>query len=131
MAGTTLDALPPAIALGGNELVLIYQPQPGNLLVPYVGLRCTTGQIAGLATSSGVASCSMRQLLAALSANSLLNTAFNALSTDINNYNNLAWNHAYTMTITDAFVTSFLEPTIGYTSVQMAALFAQALTFAV
>jgi hypothetical protein len=129
MAGTTLDVLPPALALQGNELLLIYQPQPGNLLVPYVGLRCTTGQVAELITGIGTINPSMRQLIAALANQGVLVSVFDALPADITNSYNIAYNHAYVMTIGDSFVTGFLQPTLGYSGAQMIALFDLALSF--
>lgn len=130
MAGTTLDQLPPALALSGAELVWLYQPGPNPLVTPWIGVRCTTSQIANLlSTSSGSGVCSMRQLLAAMAAAGVLVTAFEAVPADITDSNNIAWNHAYRMTISDPFITGFLQAAIGYTSVQMAALFVAALAY--
>ena len=130
MAGTTLDQLTPAISLNGSELVWIYQQGP-NESTPWIGLRCTTFQIADLINGSNAQSCSMRQLLAAMANNGVLVTAYEALPADLNNSYNIAWNHAYRMAITDPFITGFLEPAIGYNATQMAALFALAQTFPV
>ena len=47
MAGTTLNNLPLATSLGGAELIWIYQPT-GNPISPWVGIACTTQQIANL-----------------------------------------------------------------------------------
>ena len=131
MAGTTLDALPPAIALSGNELVWLYQPGTNPLTTPWIGVRCTTGQIANLLSGGGAASCSMRQLFAAMAAAGVLVTADQAVPADITNSSNIAWNHAYRMTITDPFITGFLEGAIGYSAAQMAALFVAALAYPV
>lgn len=132
MAGTTLDQLPPAIALTGAELVWIYQQGTNPLVTPWVGYRCTTSQIANLlSTGGGVGVCSMRQLFAAMANQNVMTTAFNQLPGDMTDANNIAWNHAYRMMISDSFVTGFLQPAIGYNDVQMVALFALALTFPV
>lgn len=130
MAGTTLDQLPPALALSGAELVWLYQPGPNPLVTPWIGVRCTTQQIALLLTTGGSTGvCSMRQLFAAMAAAGVMVTAFEALPADITDPNSIAWNHAYRMTIGDPFITGFLQAAIGYTSVQMAALFVAALAF--
>ena len=47
MAGVTLNNVPPALFLNGQELVWIYQPT-GLLTTPWVGLTCTTQQLATL-----------------------------------------------------------------------------------
>jgi len=131
MAGTTLTAIPPALALNGSELVWIYQ-QTGNPVNPWVGLRCTTSQVANLLTVGTLSnSISMRQLFAAMASQGVMVTAFEALPADITDSNNIAWQHAYRMTITDTFITGFLQPAIGYSTAQMQALFALALTFPV
>ena len=129
MAGTTLDELPSATSLSGQELLWVYQPT-GNSQAPWVGLSCTSSQLATLPPVGGT-TVSMRQLFAAMAADDVLVTAFEALSGDITNAYNIAWSHAYIMTIGDPFVTSFLMPAIGYNTAQMQALFAFALTFPV
>jgi hypothetical protein len=133
MTGTTLNNLPPAIALSGAELVWLYQPGPNPLVTPWIGVSCTTSQIANLLTTSGGGSstCSMRQLFAAMANQSVLVLAFGSLPGDQTNQYNIAWYHAYRMTITDPFITGFLEPAIGYTGAQMAALFVLAQSFPV
>ena len=133
MAGTTLDALPPAVSLSGAELVWLYQPGPNPLATPWIGVRCTTSQIANLltTTSGGSSTCSMRQLFAAMAAAGVLVTADQAVPGDITNATNIAWNHAYRMTITDPFITGFLEGAISYNSAQMAALFVAAQAYPV
>lgn len=129
-AGTTLDVLPVAVALSGNELVWLYQPGPNPLVTPWIGVRCTTGQLATLASGdSSAATCSMRQLFAAMANQGVLVTADQQVPADITDSNNIAWNHAYRMTITDAFITGFLEPAIGYSPAQMATLFVLAQTY--
>ena len=130
MAGTTLTSLPPALALNGNELVWIYQ-QTGNPANPWVGLSTTTGQIAGLVLAGSLGSVSMRQLFAAMAAQGVMVTAFEALPADITNTNSIAWNYAYRMTLSDTFITGFLQPAIGYSTAQMQALFALATTYPV
>lgn len=134
MAGQTLDTLPPAIALNGGELMWLYQQGPTEV-TPWVGVRATTGQIAALASEGIVGPvgsiCSMRQLLAAMAFEGVMVLAFNSLPADITNSYNIAWSHAYKMTITDPFVTGFLQPAIGYNNEQMIALFILALTFPV
>jgi hypothetical protein len=130
MAGTTLDVLPPAVALSGGELVWLYQPGLNPLVTPWIGVRCTTQQIANLLTTTGgFGVCSMRQLFAAMAAAGVMVTAFEALPGDITNSSNIAWNHAYRMIISDPFITGFLQPAIGYTNAQMTALFAAALSY--
>ena len=130
MAGTTLTSIPPALALNGNELVWIYQ-QTGNPANPWVGLSTTTGQIAGLVLAGSLGSVSMRQLFAAMAAQGVMVTAIEALSGDVTNAYNIAWNHAYRMTFSDTFITGFLQPAIGYSTAQMQALFALATTYPV
>lgn len=128
--GTTLDVLPQAIALSGQELVWLYQPGPNPLVTPWIGVRCTTGQLATIGGGGpGAATCSMRQLFAAMASQGVLVIADQQVPGDITDPNNIAWNHAYRMTITDAFITGFLEPAIGYSPAQMAALFVLAQTF--
>ena len=61
---------------------------------------------------------------AAMAAAGVMVTAFNALPGSITNTYNIAWNHAYRMSINDPFITGFLEGAIGYSPAQMAALFA-------
>lgn len=129
MSGVTLDQLPPAVYLSGNEFVWLYQSANGA--APFVGVRCTTGQIANLLSGGGVGSCSMRQLFAAMAAAGVMVTAFEALPSDINDSSNIAWWHAYRMTLSDVFITGFLQSAIGYNATQMAALFAAALLFPV
>jgi hypothetical protein len=51
MAGVTLDQLPQALGLNGNELFWIYQQ--GNNVTPWIGLSCTTAQIAKFALNGG------------------------------------------------------------------------------
>ena len=74
---------------------------------------------------------SMRQLIAALGAQSVLVTAFDGLPSDVTSAYNIAWNHAYIMSVNDTFVTAWLKPTLGYTDLQIAALFNLAATFPV
>ena len=76
-------------------------------------------------------SVSMRQLVAALGAQSVLVTANAGLPADISSPYNIAWNHAYLMASNSTFVTAWLQPTIGYTNLQITALFALAATFPV
>jgi 5-enolpyruvylshikimate-3-phosphate synthase len=131
MAGTTLDQLPQAVALSGSELVWLYQQGP-NDQTPWIGVSCTTFQIAALINgNSGTSVCSMRQLVAALAANGVLVAVAQAVPGDITTSTNIAWNHAYRMTISDSFVTGFLQPTLGYTNAQMIALFVEAQSFPV
>lgn len=120
-SGTTLDQLPPALALNGNELFWIYQQGP-NEAVPWVGLRCTANQIAALIQNSQSRT-TMRQLLSVLALQGLLFEVFEALPSDITNTYNIAWNHASSISIGDIFVTGFLQPVLGYTNTQMQALF--------
>jgi len=129
--GTTLNDLPPVLGLNGTELFFLYQYDP--LLGVWVTYSCTADQIANLSSGSGGGSgvCSMRQLFAAMADEDVLVTAFDQLPSDITNSYNIAWNHAYRMTITDTFITGFLQPAIGYSSAQMAALFVLAATFPV
>ena len=128
MGGVTFNAGPPALALNGNELLIAYQTGP-DIATPWVGVSVTSQQIAGLFTSIGVASPSWRQLLAAMASQGVLYAVAEAVPSDITNSYNIAWNHAYTMPITDPFVSGFLKPTLGYNNAQMTALYALALTF--
>jgi hypothetical protein len=71
----------------------------------------------------------MRQLVAAMAGQGTLVAVYEALPSDITNSYNIAWSHAYYMGITDPFITGFLQPTLGYTTAQMQALFTLALTY--
>ena len=127
--GTKYSQLPPLLALDGNELVCISVPTGDP--TPFVSYYTTTYQIAALLTPGGVGSCSMRQLIAALSFQGQLNNLFDALPADINNQYNIAYWHAYRMTQSDPFITAFLQPTLGYNSAQVEILFALAVTYPV
>lgn len=130
MGVTTLNDLPPVPALNGGELCFIYQFwTPTQEWITY---SCTTAQIAGLFEGGGgVATCSMRQLFAAMASEDLMITAFEQLPADITDTYNIAWNYAFRMTLADPFITGFLQPALSFTSGQMAALFVLALTFPV
>jgi hypothetical protein len=117
----------PAIALNGNELVLIYQQ--GNNVTPWITVNCTTGQIANLLNGGVSNTPSMRQLFAAMAFQNVMVSAFEQLPSDITNTYSIAWNHAYRMPINDPFVSGFLQPALGYTGAQMTSLFALALTY--
>lgn len=128
MAVTTLNDLPPALALTGAELCFIYQYD--LLLEEWITYSCTTSQIALLTSSEGGAGiCSMRQLLAAMASLDIFYGAYEQLPADVTNTYNIAWNHAFRMTIADPFITGFLQPALGYDTIQMTALFVLALTF--
>jgi hypothetical protein len=128
MATETISQMPLALALDGTERLCI--SQTGNQAVPWVTKAATTAQIVALVAGAvGPSICTMRQLFAALASLNLLTTAFEALSSDITDPYNIAWNHAGTMTITDAFITTFLEPVLSYNDSQIIALFALAQTF--
>lgn len=71
----------------------------------------------------------MRQLKAALAAQNVIIEVYQALPADIANSYNIAWASASVMTLTDPFVTGFLQPTLGYSTPQLDALFSLALTF--
>lgn len=131
MAITTYTELPTTLVLNGNEILAGYVPnglQPP--LNPYTTQQFTTQQVANLAMAGANANTvTMRQLLAALANQNLLYVAFQALPSDPANSYNIAWWHATRMSLADPFITGYLEPTIGYNSTQMAALFILALTF--
>lgn len=127
MAGVALNELPPALALNGNELLWAYQQGP--ITTPWIGVTITPQMIAGLSTATGVTTPSWRQLLAAMASQGVLYGVAEAVPSDITNSYNIAWNHAYTMPISDPFVSGFLQPTLGYTNAQMTALYAFALAF--
>lgn len=127
MAGTTLDAIPPAISLNGNELVWLYQH--GNDVTPWIGVSCTVGLLASFFAGINSVTPSMRQLFAAMANQGVMVTAFEQLPADITDPDNIAWNHAFRMSLTDTFTTGFLQPAIGYSDLQMIELFALALTF--
>lgn len=143
MAGITYDQTPAALALNGGELIYAYQQNSNTGLygqgptgpTPWTGVTLTPAQIAAFVAaayklpSSGYVS--MRQLLAALAYQASLVTVFEALPSDITNPYNIAYNHAYIITQSDPFVTGFLQPTLGLTGPQLAALFALATTFPV
>lgn len=126
--GTTLNDLPPVLGLNGTELFFLYQYD--SLISQWITYSCTASQLFDGGTS-GASTCSMRQLFAAMADEDVLVDAFDQLSSDITNTYNIAWNHAYRMTITDPFITGFLQPALGYSDVQMIALFVLALTFPV
>jgi hypothetical protein len=126
LAGVTLDKLPPALGLNGTELVWLYQ-EGGNSVVPWVGVQCTTAQLAEFATSAAKVPYSfttMRQLITVLGQLGLLIDVFNALPGDITDQYNIAWNHAPYMSASDPFVTGFLQPTLGFSDAQILGLFA-------
>lgn len=128
LVGTTLNDLPPVLALNGSELCFLYQFDP--MLGKYVTYSCTTFQIAQLAFGiGGEGVCSMRQLFAAMANQGVMYQAFEQLPADVTNTFNIAWNHAFIMTINDPFIQDFLQPALGYSDLQMTALFALALTF--
>ena len=130
MAVTTLELLPPALALNGSELVMV--DQRAGLATPWVTYSCTTSQIANLLnTTAGAGVCSMRQLVAALASQGALASVIAALPSSSSNAYNIAWAFAYRMSIADPFTTGFLQPTLGYSNTQMTALFVLALTFPV
>lgn len=129
MAGVTLDQLPPALYLGGAELIWLYQPGPTEA-TPWIGVSCTVADLISYINSGGFSTQpTMRQLLAAMASQGVFLTAFQALPADVTDPNNIAWNHAFRMTLSDPFITGFLEPTLGYSQAQMQALFTLALTF--
>jgi|SRR6185437_3207801 len=134
MAGTTLDELPVALALNGGELVWLYQQGPTEA-TPWIGVRSTTSQIATFINytlnlpSSGYIS--MRQLVAALADQGVLVSVTEALTSDITNSYNIAWTHGYITSLSDPFITGFLQPTLGYSTPQMQNLFNLARNFPV
>ena len=129
MAAVTLDQLPPALYLSGAELVWLYQVGPTEA-TPWIGVNCTVGDLAAYIVSGGFSSQpTMRQLLAAMAGENVLVSAAEALPSDITNEYNIAWNHAFRMSLSDPFITGFLEPTLGYSQDQMQALFTLALTY--
>ena len=129
MAAVTLDQLPPAIFLSGNELIWLYQVGPTDA-TPWIGVNCTVGDLAGYIQNGGFSSQpTMRQLLAAMASQNTLVGVAQAVPSDITNSYNIAWNHAFRMSLSDPFITGFLEPTLGYSQSQMQALFTLALTF--
>ena len=130
MAGVTLDKLPPATGFVGNELLWIYQQGPTQI-TPWIGLRCTLSQVAAYISNpgGGTYACTMRQLVAELASQNLLNTVLLALPSDPNNSYNIAWFHGRNMGITDPFSTGFLQPTLGYSTNQMQNLYTFALAF--
>lgn len=134
MAAVTLDQLPPALDLNGGELLWAYQQGPTQA-TPWIGVRTTASQIAAFVNDTlnlpAAGYVSMRQLIAALANQGNLNAVFDALPSDITNSYNIAWNHAYIMSRADPFSTGFLQPTLGYTTLQMQTLFALAATFPV
>lgn len=129
MAGVTLDKLPPALGLNGQELFWIYQQGPTEA-TPWIGLRLSLWQLSQwVANPQVMFGCTMRQLAAALASQSLLVPVLESLPGDVNDQYNIAWAHATTMTISDPFSAGFLQPTLGYSYSEMQALYADALTF--
>lgn len=86
-------------------------------------------QLAAAAPTYPTGTPTMRQLIAAMGSQATLVSVFAAVPSDITNSYNIAWTHANFMPITDPFVTGFLQPTLGYTTPQMNALYTLALTF--
>jgi hypothetical protein len=131
MAVETISQLPQIFALGGNELFIISQPQTPPTAVPWVSYAVSISTIKSFIQGTGavVGTCTMRQLKAALAAQSVMVQVYDALPSDITNQYNIAWASGATMTLTDPFTTGFLQPTLGYSAGQMTALFALALTF--
>lgn len=132
MAGVTLDQLSPALGFNGNELFWIYQQGPTEA-TPWIGIHCTLSQIASWVGNPtlNTLGCSMRQLVAALANQDVLIEVFDALPSDITNAYNIAWTHGSVMNIADPFSVGFLQPTLGYTTLQMELLYALAITFPV
>jgi hypothetical protein len=126
MATETISQLPLVTGLAGNELFIISVPSTAP--VPWTTARCTTDQILAFTLGIG-AFVTMRQLLAALVSQGVFASVFQQLPSSLSNQYNIAWWHGSIMTPLDPFVTGFLQPTLGYTSGQIATLFALALTF--
>lgn len=128
MATVQIPNLPMAIAINGSEQLECVQNG--------VSVRITTGQIAlfaaalFIAKQSGSAVCSNRQMRSALNAAGQLVTIDGAVSADITNTVTIEWRNGSVIVNGDA-VASFIQTTLGYTNVQMLALFASALTFPV
>lgn len=128
MANVTIPDLPPTISIAGNE--------PMECVQSGVSKQVTTGQIALLAlslikggTSTGII-CSNRQMRSALSAGGNLVTVDNAAPADINNAITIEWRNGNLIVYQDS-VSNFIQSTLSYSSAQMLALFAQALTYPV
>lgn len=128
-AVTTFDQAPILTGIIGSELMYAYQPL-GTIPATYLGGTLTPNQLKAFVqgTSAGTVA-SMRQLKAALVSQSVMLTVLVAVPADPTNSTNIAWFSAYEMTPTDVFVTGFLQPTLGYSNAQIAALFSLALTF--
>ena len=125
--GTTLNDLPPVLGLNGSELLFLYQYD--SLTSTWITYQCTSEQLANLFNGGGSGQCSMRQLFAAMADQGVLFSTSEAVPSDITNSYNIAWNKAYIMSINDPFITGFLQPTLSYSSLQMAELFALAQTY--
>lgn len=128
-AGTTLDTIPPALALGGDELFWVYQPGPTEA-TPWIGLSCTLDQVVSFVLGRQTTT-TMRQLVVALQGQGVLVEVAQAVPSDITNAINICWAHGNAISLGDIFVTGFLQPTLGYSNAQMVALFglANGITF--
>ena len=126
MATIQIPNLPMAVAINGSEQLEAVQNG--------VSVRITTGQIALFAVTlflgqqSTSASCSNRQMREALNAAGALVTIDGAVSADITNNVTIEWRNGSIIVNGDA-VASFIQTTLGYTNMQMLALFASAITF--
>lgn len=128
MAVTTYSEMTPLITLSGAELLCL--SQPGVTPTPWITGTITISDLIGFINSGSVGiQPTMRQLLAAMASQSVMVTAFEQLPADITDPDNIAWNHAFRMSLTDTFTTGFLQPSIGYSDLQMIELFAFSLTF--
>ena len=115
------------ITIGDPFITGFLQPTLGYSQADVYNLFNLAAAVPAYATGTPT----MRQLIAALGSQAVLVSVVQALTSDITNSYNIAWNHANYMPLTDPFITGFLQAAIGYTSVQMAALFAAALAFPV
>lgn len=123
MPNVTIPSLPPAISLNGTELLEIVQNG--------TSMKCTVAQIVFLALSysnSANTVCSNRQMRSALAAIGQEVTIDNVIPADINDARTIQWRNGNIVVLNDA-LSNLIQTTLGYTAVQMAALFASALTF--
>ena len=130
MATTTIDALPQAVMIADQDLLVLNQYQANGT---YVTLKMTTTQLASFILNIiGIITpqpgfVSLRQFRTALAEQSELVTVDQAVSADITNAVNIQWNSG-SLVVPDDDLASFVQTTLSYSDAQMTALFALAAT---
>lgn len=114
------------VSLGDVFVTGFLQPTLGYTNAQMQALFVLAGAVTAYASNSAA---TVRQLAAALAAQSELIALLEALPSDLTNTYSIAWNHGNYMTPLDPFITGFLQPTLGYSGSQITALFTLAYSF--